>query len=286
MRMLREVWTLLENGGVPTVSVRGTWFPLHTRAYPLLLLHTLIRSFDRCFCGATPDPKPPRFATPHSCASPCSRARKSCEHSCPLQCHPGPCPPCAVTLSISCHCGKEVKGVRCSHVMAQARSKEGAGGGGIGDVKSCGMVCGKVRGCGVGEHTCEEICHEGSCGSCEVTYERTCWCGKESRSVLCGSNEHQTGGYTCTSTCSKTFACGVHACQEGCHTHERAEEEKCPFDPGMMKWCPCGKVEVVDGGGRVKCTDEVVTCGDVCGRELGCGHLCLSLCEPFRVWYP
>lgn len=54
-----------------------------------------------------PDPNPPGQVT-HSCFRPCPRKApyvspnhhpsKSCQHPCPLLCHPGPCPKCVVIV--------------------------------------------------------------------------------------------------------------------------------------------------------------------------------------------
>ena len=70
---------------------------------------------SRCFCHSTSEPRQIRLGTTHSCDSSCSRVRESgCGHPCPLQCHPGPCPPCQVTTRPECYCPlKEVLAFRC-----------------------------------------------------------------------------------------------------------------------------------------------------------------------------
>ena len=136
-----------------------------------------LRAFilHRCFCGSTPDPKPPRLATPHSCASPCTRSR-TCGHSCPLACHPGPCPPCQVTLQLPCHCGKQTLTYRCSNLV---RGRTG-----YGTSLSCGHPCGKPLDCG--NHACEESCHDGPCTPCKVRIAARCYCGQTDRELACG----------------------------------------------------------------------------------------------------
>lgn len=160
----------------------------------------------RCFCGLVVDPKPPRLATPHSCASPCSRSRV-CNHPCPLPCHPGPCPPCAVTTSVPCHCGKDTRSFRCSNLAPtgnQARPE-----------MSCGQRCGKMLSCG--NHVCEGMCHPGGCGPCAITVPSRCWCGKEERDLTCGAGDAQScivisssghrdewaGKFACTDSCER-----------------------------------------------------------------------------------
>ena len=40
------------------------------------------------------------------CEAACQAARPpGCKHSCPLPCHPPPCPPCLTNVKIKCHCG-------------------------------------------------------------------------------------------------------------------------------------------------------------------------------------
>ncbi|GLJ48090.1 hypothetical protein SUGI_1015360 [Cryptomeria japonica] len=60
------------------------------------------------------DPVKDFYPTPHSCGEPCGKPldrRKTmsrCPHSCTLQCHPGPCPPCtAMAAPEPCPCGKK-----------------------------------------------------------------------------------------------------------------------------------------------------------------------------------
>ena len=136
----------------------------------------------RCFCGSTPDPRPPRLATPHSCANPCTRSRP-CGHPCSLNCHPGPCPPCQVTTSMPCYCGKHTQSFRCSHLGVNR-----PGGPAIADL-SCGQTCGRMLNCG--NHYCQDTCHMGKCGPCSVRDKASCYCGKEERELACGEGEEK-----------------------------------------------------------------------------------------------
>lgn len=123
------------------------------------------------------DPRPPRLSTPHSCASTCTRPR-TCAHSCPLPCHPGPCPPCQVTTQMSCFCNKKTLTFRCGN-LAQNRATS----------LSCGQVCDRPLGCG--NHHCELPCHDGSCTPCGVKEHARCYCGKEERQLACGEGEEK-----------------------------------------------------------------------------------------------
>ena len=167
---------------------------------------------DRCFCGSTPDPKPPRLSTPHSCAGPCTRPR-TCGHPCPLSCHPGPCPPCQITIQQPCYCGKEVLSFRCAN-LAPSRA-------GLSASTSCGKFCGKQLGCG--NHTCEAVCHDGPCAPCQVTENARCYCGKDERQLACGEGVEKTsvvledgheirwtGCFECENQCDRCVAVPFH----------------------------------------------------------------------------
>ena len=160
----------------------------------------------RCFCGSTPDPKPPRLATPHSCANPCSRPR-GCGHPCPLSCHPGPCPPCQVTTSQPCYCGKHVMSFRCAHRYGRPAVTAVA-------ELSCGEPCGRMLSCG--NHTCQDPCHPGKCSPCPIRETARCYCGKEERELGCGEGEPKecvvfqneamdswVGRFACERTCER-----------------------------------------------------------------------------------
>ena len=170
----------------------------------------LYDTVPRCFCGSTQDPKPPRLATPHSCGNSCSRTRH-CGHPCPLSCHPGPCPPCMITIQNPCHCGKEVVALVCSRANPTTGGKVN-----LPSNRSCGHKCGKPLSCR--NHFCEELCHEGECIQCSVTDPARCWCGKETRTVACGEGdakeckilmadgeESRTGKFGCNNSCERLY---------------------------------------------------------------------------------
>ena len=153
----------------------------------------------RCFCNSTSEPKHIRLATPHSCGTSCSRKRESkCGHPCPLQCHPGPCPPCQITTRAECYCPlKKVLAFRC--------------GIDAGRDLSCGNMCGRMLGCE--KHACERVCHGGECSKCEVKEMARCWCGKEEREIGCGEGEERQcfvegqppwmGRFSCDKRCER-----------------------------------------------------------------------------------
>lgn len=163
----------------------------------------------RCFCGSTQDPKPHRLSTPHSCGTSCSRSR-ACGHPCPLPCHPGPCPPCMITIQNPCHCGRDVIALVCSRANPTTGGKVG-----FPASRSCGRKCGKFLSCR--NHLCPELCHDGECPPCSVTEEANCWCGKETKVLACGEGdakecniftadgeESWTGKFGCNKTCERS----------------------------------------------------------------------------------
>lgn len=170
--------------------------------------------------------------TPHSCGEQCIRPR-TCEHPCSLYvltcvdhffslipqflflrpCHPGPCPPCILSVERSCHCGQEVIVSRCSRIHEAPNP-----------ALSCGRVCSKPLACG--KHVCMQTCHPGECPGCEESDLVSCYCGKETKSVPCGDGlvKHSAvivngekkewdGRYECEDPCGQTYACGVHSCE-------------------------------------------------------------------------
>ncbi|ESK87323.1 shuttle craft like transcriptional regulator [Moniliophthora roreri MCA 2997] len=263
----------------------------------------------RCFCGSTPHPNN-RLATPHSCGNPCSRPRTTCSHPCSLLCHPGPCPPCKVTLETVCGCvRKRVLVIKCGENRDQhGRSK--------GELNvSCGGKCEKPLACG--KHTCQRVCHLGECSPCEESETLSCWCDKTERQGRCGEGEMWAGslgcderqqpseglgrwGFSCDTLCGKPYDCGEHFCERKCHpTSRNMARGHCPLSPDRVRTCPCGKKGfAVDSSSftdpdkmfppRAKCTDPIPSCGLPCqklhlrtdgGEGLQCEHSCQVACH-------
>ncbi|KAG1729490.1 uncharacterized protein EDB91DRAFT_1159352 [Suillus paluster] len=265
-----------------------------------------------CFCHRVTNPTPTRLVTPHSCAYPCSRERASaCGHGCPLSCHPGPCPPCAVTVRKGCWCGRQVSTIRCSS-LASPNLPSGV---------SCGVTCSKPLSCGNPQHTCAQVCHPGECKPCGVAEVVACYCGKEEKEVPCGDRKGWVvvcavegevgweGQYECDGVCDRPFACGVHTCEKGCHPPSFTPP-RCPLDPSIMQTCACGRfalptVEQHDRythqrlesittpksdasgkdiayflGPRTSCTVPIPTCQQRCIKMLpDCSHQCGVSCH-------
>ena len=107
----------------------------------------------------------------------------------------GPCPPCPQTVLISCYCGKSTPTTkRCSA-----------------SAWSCNTECGKLLSCGI--HSCQDLCHPGSCSPCKKTSIRSCCCGKAKEPRPCSSPP-----WKCGTKCGKLLKCGFHSCDSICHT--------------------------------------------------------------------
>jgi len=241
---------------------------------------TVVPQAYLCFCTRVTDPPPSRLSTPHSCGEPCARARRECEHACPMACHPGPCPPCLVSVSRSCWCGSKTLVSRCS-VLNKGTSSNAT----VGPVLSCGEPCGRLLGCE--KHTCAQECHRGPCPPCGIVDLAKCYCGKEEKEMACGTGvaEYCTaqgegsweGRWQCEGICERSFDCGQHKCQKACHPPS-ATPALCPFSPALITTCPCTKSLLPTP--RSACTDPIPTCAQPCGKPYStCAHACTKTCH-------
>lgn len=232
-----------------------------------------------CYCGKVNEPEWNRRETPHSCGEVCGKKRSNndtCTHPCNILCHPGPCPPCPASVIKPCLCGRMTRKVRCSQQKPL----------------TCTEECGKYKNCGI--HKCEVICHTGDCNQCDILVEQMCFCGKNIRSILCGSNafeitRHRTSKsvYSCKGVCNKMLSCGHHYCSEICHD---GDCKLCPLRPSAVTTCPCTQTKISDlkdeDGNkfvRNECIDPIPLCDRICGKPLRCGgdniHTCKLKCH-------
>ncbi|CAI9116311.1 OLC1v1017422C1 [Oldenlandia corymbosa var. corymbosa] len=230
-----------------------------------------------CYCRKRQDPSSDLYLTPHSCGEPCGKALEKevpgsdmtmedlCPHTCVLQCHPGPCPPCkAFAPPRRCPCGKKVITTRCSDRKA---------------VLTCGQQCDKLLDCG--RHHCKRTCHVGPCDYCEVMFNASCFCKKKTEAIVCGGMllkgeiKVENGVFSCYYSCEKSLGCGNHLCNDLCHPGPCGE---CELLPSKISSCCCGKTKLEED--RRSCLDPIPTCSQICGKRLPCRlHYCKDTCH-------
>ena len=249
-------------------------------------------------------------ATIPNCDKICSK-RLACGHGCQQVCHSGDCMPCLKTVNISCrcgriqsptvchqgseeppqctrsckatlNCGRHECGERCcpgerkaAERQATKRKLRPLGAARIIDEgfeaeHICTRSCGRLLKCG--NHTCPELCHKGSCGTCrEAIFEEvSCHCG---RTVLQPPLPCGTTPPPCRYDCGRPTSCGHPRIPHNCH----GDEQKCPKCPFLQeKPCMCGKKRLKNQ----PCWLADVRCGEVCGKKLRCGsHFCRKPCH-------
>lgn len=206
-----------------------------------------------------------RSDIPHSCGEVCSKELKRgdspCGHRCTLLCHPGPCPVCEIVITRYCGCKRTNCQMQCGSTK----------------VMTCSAVCGKLLNCQ--QHQCEATCHEGTCQPCSQLVEQKCFCGANTKSIICSADVELN--YSCEGTCSKQLECGNHECSNICHP---GPCDLCYLMPQFITTCCCGKTHLSANQKRNSCTDPIPTCTQVCGKTLHCGeleekHKCKAQCH-------
>lgn len=260
---------------------KGTW-----RCPGCQLAREDVPQLYKCWDGQAVDPRPPknRSVPPHSCGNTCAKA--SCIHGCSAGlCHPGPCPPCPVTLHHQCFCGSSNVAVRCSQLAkSQTDTRREASAHRASQGISCGNICDQLLACG--RHRCTSTCHPGPCNACHEKVEEKCYCGRHTQSMTCGQGERKVsaledgqvweGSWQCQQVCDRKFACGLHSCTKSCHPPSPSPPI-CPRDPSVVKTCPCG---AESRASRTSCAEPIELCGRVCGKPYpSCDHTCTQRCH-------
>lgn len=134
---------------------------------------------------------------------------------------------------------------------------------------SCGDQCGRTDNC---QHPCTLRCHPGPHIICQSFVERSCGCGKSSKTFQCSMKET----FECDAICEKILNCGIHKCQQRCH---QGECESC-LEPTEMT-CFCGK----DSKKEICSTENALitkySCDKTCDLPLDCNnHRCIFVCHP------
>ena len=184
---------------------------------------------------------------PHSCGDICGKKRgPHCPHTCPAECHPGPCESCKLpsTRKSSCPCGKLKYSLLCGEVEKEPRL--------------CQQICNKLLKCG--NHRCQQKCHRGDCKECDIKMEQQCFCGNHKKLQPCGTGtrvriiippnneaknedeeeerEEFVWKYSCNNKCNKQLSCGNHRCTLICHAGSCSN---CPRRVETPTRCACTK---------------------------------------------
>ncbi|KAK6456856.1 putative transcriptional repressor [Scheffersomyces xylosifermentans] len=268
-----------------------------------------------CYCGKThveaqgrtkcTDPIP-------ECNSRCDKLL-ACGCRCLLKCHPGECE-CFAKKDIKCSCGHEVFTVRCKFIqdgyvprckhkcsvllscrkhyhreqccpseqeaLERERQKKKAIRNNtrsnfndevmtMEPVHICTRTCNRLKPCG--QHYCEALCHSGPCGVCleSTNDDLICNCGKTSipAPVRCGTK------LVCHEQCIRPTQCGHRREPHECHD----DSVSCPKCTALVaKTCNCGLKSDIPG---ILCSQENVSCGNICTVPKQCGHPCLRSCS-------
>lgn len=196
------------------------------------------------------------------CGNNCNRLFDCAIHRCELECHqqdaePGHCPR-SPDMVIHCSCGKTPLRELTNRVRETCEDP----------IPSCLQPCGKPLACG---HTCEQVCHIGSCASCMKTVDIKCRCGRTTSRTICHQGKEEPP--QCMRVCRTTLNCGRHACDERCCSGERHAAER---QSVRRKQRPLSSASrpVNDG------FEAEHICTRQCGRLLKCGtHVCEELCH-------
>ncbi|XP_065870669.1 NF-X1-type zinc finger protein NFXL2 [Euphorbia lathyris] len=147
------------------------------------------------------------------CRLPCEKERQpTCQHPCPLRCHPGDCPPCKVLVKRACHCGAMVHAFECINYNALSEKEQIA-------ARSCGGPCHrKLPNC---THLCSETCHTGQCPSsnkCSKKVTVRCQCQTLKKEWQCQDVQaaYRKAGREPKDVSKSQFGIGFLPCNSNC----------------------------------------------------------------------
>ena len=204
-----------------------------------------------------------------SCGEPCGKPLACQLHSCERLCHAGPCDACPHTELQSCFCGKQQSDRPCGSGEPDLTRSSPS------HLFSCGGKCSKPLACG--NHSCEQVCHNGACALCATAVEAvlTCPCGKTPLVDLGAVRSSCLDPVaTCKQVCGRWMACG-HQCASVCHAGP------CSCDKSQKMACRCGSSKR-----DVPCNQLIAgaaqpLCHQTCSTLRSCGkHQCNTKCCP------
>ena len=233
-----------------------------------------------------------------SCENPCEKKLECGNHSCPLPCHPGNCPPCKTGLQITtCPCGS----TPLLKLLDSPRTSC------TDPLPVCEKTCSKPLECS--SHFCKSTCHTGECNPCKGTTIVPCRCGISEQRVacselitkgngppkeilcktpcnakrLCGKHRCRTiccpmyqigsDAHPCILKCDKPLSCGNHKCNKECHRGPCPPCLEASFDELI---CHCGKTIVYP---PIRCGTSIPECPHPCARERNCEHVSQHNCH-------
>ncbi|XP_032670664.1 NF-X1-type zinc finger protein NFXL1 [Odontomachus brunneus] len=229
------------------------------------ICHHSKRETHKCHQGSCPP-----------CKKVCGLIYKRCGHCCPATCHTKvwvkvkvngaksqpigpwekrqedvmqlktlPCPPCEVSVPVTCLGGHETRPWPC-HMSRPS---------------SCGRVCGRPLPCK--NHTCELTCHKvGTVNEVD------------------GTSSNGTPCMECVNEClfSRPTGC-THACPQPCHPAPCK-----PCKQLVRVSCHCGIstlyrhcVDLTSASSKRR--NELLRCGNQCPKNYSCGHRCVNDCH-------
>lgn len=134
---------------------------------------------------------------------------------------------------------------------------------------SCGNMCGRTDNC---LHPCTLKCHPGPHAVCQSSVQRSCGCGKQTKTFLCSMKET----FECEDACGKVLSCSVHQCQDPCHQGECK-----PCSELIEMKCYCEKESKNEICSMETALITKYSCNQECNKLLGCNnHRCALKCHP------
>uniref|UniRef100_A0A1I8FSA0 R3H domain-containing protein n=1 Tax=Macrostomum lignano TaxID=282301 RepID=A0A1I8FSA0_9PLAT len=207
------------------------------------------------------------------------------QHSCLATCHDGDCPPCQLSTSVTCHCGRLTKEVPCVEATTKYRGPHA-------DTLLCqrrlqkdAAICGELC-CIQQDHPCPpDLLKAAAMRTPPVR-------GAVPPGPLPALPPHPAQPSVLPVRCSghpasRALRCPaarlrlpVSAQQRPCghpslHECHLAGEPCPPCAYLISKRCQCGR----SLRQNVPCHQTAVSCGIQCGRSLPCGHRCALLCH-------
>lgn len=249
------------------------------------------------------------------CKKICNLVYKRCGHSCVAVCHTKvwvkvnkndgktqpmgpweiqketmqlktlPCPPCEVSVPVTCLGGHETRPWPC-HAARPT---------------SCGRLCGKIlpctnhrcelvchripsedvknsipcmecekpclfprpQGC---THSCPKPCHPAPCSPCKQLVKMSCHCGigtlyRRCSELTSATTEQRNELLKCGNQCPKNYACG-HRCMNNCHSGLCTNENEC--NKKVKLFCPCKRIKKDYVCSVVQKQEISINCDDIC----------------------